>query len=195
MKICIFGASSDYIDKKFSDSAYNLAAKMAKRGHSLVFGGGGSGVMGASARGFYDNGGHILGVAPKFMTQYNIFFKNCTDFKLTETMAERKAYMEEQADCFVVAPGGIGTYEEFFEVYTLKQLARHSKAIVIFNPYGYYDKMIEMLRHTVSERFLEKTSFDLISVFDNDDALIDYLENYKGVETNVIETRYGFKND
>lgn len=195
MKICIFGASSDYIDKKYSDSAYNLASEMAKRGHSLVFGGGGSGVMGASARGFYDNNAHILGVAPKFMTQYNIFFENCTEFKLTETMAERKAYMEEMADCFVIAPGGIGTYEEFFEVYTLKQLGRHSKAIVIFNPYGYYDKMLDMLRHTISEKFLEESSIKLISVFDDADKLIEYLENYKPTETNVIETRYGFKKD
>ena len=192
MNVCIFGASSEPIDKKYINGAYDLGAKLAKKGHGLVFGGGACGVMGASARGFHDNGGYILGVAPEFMSEFNLFSDNCTDFKITKTMAERKTYMESHADAFIIAPGGIGTYEEFFEVYTLKQLGRHSKAIVIFNPFGYYDDMMNMLRHTVSESFMQQESLDLVAEFKDADSLIDYLENYHATKTDVLKARYAF---
>lgn len=192
MNVCIFGASSDLIDKKYIKSAYDLGASLAKKGHGLVFGGGACGVMGASARGFHENGGYILGVAPEFMSEYNLFSENCTDFKITKTMAERKTYMEDHADAFIIAPGGIGTYEEFFEVYTLKQLNRHSKAIAIFNPYGYYDDLIKMLRHTVSESFMQQESLDLVAAFCEAKDLIEYLENYHATKTDVLKARYAF---
>lgn len=192
MNVCIFGASSDFIDKKYIKSAYDLGASLAKKGHGLVFGGGACGVMGASARGFHENGGYILGVAPEFMSEYNLFSENCTDFKITKTMAERKTYMEDHADAFIIAPGGIGTYEEFFEVYTLKQLNRHSKAIAIFNPYGYYDDMIKMLRHTVSESFMQQESLDLVADFCEAKDLIEYLENYHATKTDLLKARYAF---
>ena len=192
MNVCIFGASSDLIDKKYIKSAYDLGASLAKKGHGLVFGGGACGVMGASARGFHENGGYILGVAPEFMSEYNLFSEKCTDFKITKTMAERKTYMEDHADAFIIAPGGIGTYEEFFEVYTLKQLNRHSKAIAIFNPYGYYDDLIKMLRHTVSESFMQQESLDLVADFCEAKDLIEYLENYHATKTDVLKARYAF---
>lgn len=192
MNICVFGASSDIIEKKYIDAAYNLGAEMAKQNLGLVFGGGSSGVMGASARGAYDNNGYILGVAPHFMKQYNVFFKNCTEFKHTETMAERKTFMEDNADAFIIAPGGIGTFEEFFEVYTLKQLGRHKKAIVIFNAYGFYDDMVNMLNKTVEENFLKKESLDLIKVFSEIEPMLDYIKNYVGETADTNELRYAF---
>lgn len=123
MNFCIFGASSDIIDKKFSDAAYDLAAKMAKRGHGLVFGGGGKGVMGATARAVHDNGGYILGVAPEFMKQYNVLYEHCTEFKHTQTMAERKTFMEDHADAFIIAPGGIAHLRNFLKSTHLNSLA------------------------------------------------------------------------
>lgn len=193
MNICIFGASSDLIDEKYSKAAYDLAAEMAKRGHGLIFGGGGKGVMGATARAVHDNGGDVYGVAPEFMSEYNVFFEHCTKFKLTKTMAERKTFMEDNSDAFIIAPGGIGTYEEFFEVYTLKQLGRHSKAIAIFNPYGYYDKMIDMLKHTVNENFMNSSSLELVKIFENANELLDYIENYTGKTVDVQKLRYSQK--
>lgn len=195
MNFCIFGASSDIIDEKYSASAYDLAAKMAKRGHGLVFGGGGKGVMGATACAVHDNNGYILGVAPEFMKQYNILYEYCTEFKHTQTMAERKTFMEDHADAFIIAPGGIGTFEEFFEVYTLKQLGRHNKAIAVFNPYGYYDKMLEMLHYSVKENFMTDSSLELIKVFEDADSLLDYLENYKGKTADVEKLRYNLKEE
>ncbi|UKI22911.1 MAG: LOG family protein [Anaerotruncus sp.] len=101
--------------------------------------------------------------------------------------------METHADAFIIAPGGIGTYEEFFEVYTLKQLGRHSKAIVIFNPFGYYDDMMNMLRHTVNESFMQQESLDLVAEFKDADSLIDYLEKLsRNKKTDVLKARYAF---
>ena len=195
MKICVFGASSDIIEDKYIDASYKLGSEMAKRNIGLVFGGGNCGVMGASARGEYDNGGYILGVAPHIMKIHNLLFDNCTEFKHTETMAERKTFMEDHADAFIIAPGGIGTFEEFFEVYTLKQLGRHNKAIVIYNAYGYYDKLIDMLNHSVKENFLKEDSLELIAVFDKIEPMLDYIESYEGVDTDVMKVRYAFLQD
>lgn len=194
MKICVFGASSDIIEDKYIKAAYDLGSKMAQNNIGLVFGGGSTGVMGASARGVYDNGGYILGVAPHFMKQYNVLYKNCTEFMHTKTMAERKTFMEDNADAFIIAPGGIGTFEEFFEVYTLKQLGRHKKAIVIFNAYGFYDDMINMLKKTVEESFLKNESLDLIEVFSEIDPMLDYIKNYTGETADTSELRYAFLN-
>ena len=195
MNICVFGASSDVIEDKYIDITYKLGCEMAKRDMGLVFGGGHCGVMGASARGMYDNGGYILGVAPHFMKIHNLLFEKCTKFKHTETMAERKTYMEDHADAFIIAPGGIGTFEELFEVYTLKQLGRHNKAIVIFNAYGYYDKLIDMLDHSVKENFMKKDSLELIEVFDEIEPMLDYIESYEGVDTDMMKVRYAFLQD
>ncbi len=192
MNICVFGASSNDIEKKYIDAAYDLGTKMAKENLGLVFGGGSTGVMGASARGEHDNGGYILGVAPHFMKEYNILYTECTEFKYTETMAERKTFMENHADAFIIAPGGIGTFEEFFEVYTLKQLGRHNKAIVIFNAFGYYDDMVNMLETTVKENFLMKESLELIKVFNEIDPMLEYIKSYKGETANTEKIRYNF---
>ena len=194
MKMCVFGASSDIIEDKYIKSTYDLGLKMAENGIGLVFGGGSTGVMGASARGVYDGGGYILGVAPHFMNQYNVLYDKCTEFMHTETMAERKTYMEDHADAFIIAPGGIGTFEEFFEVYTLKQLGRHKKAIVIFNAHGFYDDMIHMLNKTVEENFLKKESLDLIEVFNEIGPMLDYIKNYAGKTADTNELRYAFLN-
>ena len=190
MNICIFGASSEKIDEKYIREAYDLSAALAKAGHGLVFGGGKYGIMGACARAFHDNGGHILGVAPYFMEEYNVLYDECTEFEMTKTMAERKSFMEDNSDAFIIAPGGIGTYEEFFEVFTLKQLGRHRKPIVIFNSCGYYDDMLKMLQYTIDEKFLAPASTDLIGVCNDAQEIINYLNNYVPETANVSKLRY-----
>ena len=114
MVICIYGASSDQIDPAYLRAGEELGLAMARRGHSLVFGGGGHGLMGAVARGMTQGGGSITGVAPRFFNVDGSLYDGCTEFLYTDTMRERKALMEERADAFVMTPGGIGTYEEFF---------------------------------------------------------------------------------
>ena len=163
MNICVFGAASDKIDKKYIERVEALGEILAKRGHNLVFGAGGSGLMGAAARGAYKGGAKIYGVIPHFFREegVEIIFDKCTELIFTDTMRERKAKMEELSDAFLVVPGGIGTYEEFFEILTLKQLERHNKPIVIFNVNGYYNDMINMLKKITEMNFMREKSLSL----------------------------------
>ena len=164
MTICLYGASSDAIAPEYIRVTETLGEMLADAGHAMVYGAGGAGLMGAAARGMTRRGGRIIGVVPSFLQVDGILYDGCDEMIYTETMRERKQIMEERAQGFIVAPGGIGTYEEFFEIYTLKQLGRHRKPIVIFNPRGYYDRMLAMLRHTVDEGFMRDKSLELYTV-------------------------------
>lgn len=166
MKICIYGASGSELDPRYYDAAEELGRLLAREGHSLVFGGGNHGLMGACARGAAASGGEIIGVAPRFFDEPGVLFEHCTRFVFTETIRERKAAMEAESDAFIVLPGGIGTFEEFFETLTLKQLGRHGKPIAVLNTLGYYSDLMRMLETAAEGRFLSRNClllFDLCS--------------------------------
>ena len=154
MRICIFGAASNDIDPVYVEQTYALSLALAKRGHALMFGGGQNGLMGAAARGFTDSGGHIIGVAPRFFDLPGVLYPACDEFVYTESMRDRKKYMEDNADAFIAAPGGIGTYEELFEVLTLKSLGRHGKPIVLFNVDGFYDDLVKLIADGKEKGFI-----------------------------------------
>lgn len=177
MNICIYGASSNKLAQIYYTEAYKLGALMAQSGHTLVFGGGQGGLMGACAEGAHAYGGTIIGVAPRFFDEPGILFPHCQQFIYTETMRERKAIMEEQSDAFIVLPGGIGTYEEFFEMLTLKQLGRHGKPMAMLNTNGYYDPMAIMLQNTVDEGFMSASCMDLFGVCSTPEEVLDYVLN------------------
>ena len=181
MKICVFGAASKTIDEKYITPVEDMGEYLARHGHSLVFGAGSTGEMGAASRGFKRGGGIIHGVVPRFFKENLDEFVNwdCDEMTLTETMRERKGIMESLADAFIITPGGAGTFEEFFEVLTLKQLGRHRKPIAIYNIDGYYDKMKALLEYTAEEKFMDFSVLDLVVFLDEPAAVLDYLENYK----------------
>ena len=176
MKICIYGASSTKLDRIYYEKAEEFGRIMAVRGHGLVFGGGATGLMGSCVYGVDGAGGHSIGIAPEFFNQPGVLYKNCTEFIFTRTMRERKQLMEDHAGAFVMLPGGIGTYEEFFEILTLKQLGQHSKPIAVYNISGYYDLLEKMLQHTVDQGFMSSECLELYEVFDEPETLLDYLE-------------------
>lgn len=176
MKICVFGASSDRIDRKFLDAGEALGRLIGKQGHTLVFGGGCTGMMGAAARGAASSRGKMIGVAPAFFNRSGVLYRQCTEFVYTETMRERKEYMEQISDAFIVTAGGIGTYEEFFETFTLKQLGQLPKPIVLLNTEGYYDAMMELLRTTVQKGFLEESVLDQLIICDTPEEAVLMLE-------------------
>jgi len=178
MDICIYGASSSELEKTYYDAAEALGRELARRRHGLVFGGGANGLMGAAARGAAAEGGKILGIAPKFFDEPGILFDGCTEFIYTDTMRERKQLMEDRSDAVVVLPGGIGTYEEFFEMLTLKQLGQSAKAIAILNTNGYYGPMEALLRHTAEQKFMSGRCMELFRVVDAPAAALDYIESY-----------------
>lgn len=115
MNVCVYGASSNDIDRSYIEETEYLGREIAKRGHTLVYGAGANGLMGAVARGVYEENGTIIGVTPSFFNVDGILFENVSELITTETMRERKQIMEDKADAFIITPGGIGTLEEFFE--------------------------------------------------------------------------------
>ena len=176
MNICMYGASSTDLDKIYYDAAEHLGRRIAARGHGLVFGGGAQGLMGATARGLAAGGGRITGIAPRFFDKPGILYKECSEFIFTDTMRERKELMEKLSDAFIMAPGGIGTYEEFFEVLTLKQLGQLNKPIAVFNVNGYYELLLRLLEDTVSKGFMKASCLDIFGIFDDADEMLDYIE-------------------
>ena len=134
MNICIFGASSDRIDPAYFDAAFKLGVLIA--------------------RGVIEHGGEAHGVAPRFFNAPGVLFFDGCSILLTETMAQRKTFMAEKADAFIALPGGIGTFEEFMEVLTLRQLGRHYKPIALLNTLGYFDALESMLREASEKGFM-----------------------------------------
>ncbi|HCA04915.1 MAG TPA: TIGR00730 family Rossman fold protein [Ruminococcaceae bacterium] len=176
--ICVFGSSSESIDKKYLFSAESLGKALAKRGMTLIFGAGKYGVMGAAARGAKSENGKLIGVSPDFFVDFNVLDNECTELIFTPTMRERKAIMEDKADAFIICAGGIGTFEEFFEVLTLKQLRRHDKPIIIYNVGGYYDSMLDMMSKSADEKFMSEKVSRLYTIAESEDEIFEQLENY-----------------
>lgn len=179
MNICVYGASSNAIDEIYIKTAETVGKKLAKNGHTLVFGGGAQGVMGALARGASSEKGNIVGIAPSFFNVDGILFEGCTEFVYTETMRQRKQIMEDRADAFIMMPGGIGTFEEFFEILTLKQLGRHGKAIAIYNCNNYYDDVENIIEKAIKQNFMKESCRNLCRFFTDIDEMMSYIETYK----------------
>lgn len=185
MNVCVYGASSSAIDKVYIEAVEELGEVIAERGHAVVFGGGASGSMGAAARGARRRGGAVIGIAPTFFNVDGVLFPDCTEFISPETMRERKKLLEEKSDGFVITPGGIGTYDEFFEILTLKQLGRHNKPIVIYNVDGYYNPMLAMLADAMEKSFVMESVGELYVVLTDAEAVVRYIEEYDDPQREV----------
>lgn len=179
MNICVYGASSKSIDKTIIERVELLGEEIAKRGHGLVFGGGNNGAMGAAARGAVRGGAKkILGISPRFFDADGVLFENCTEMVFTDTMRQRKKLLEDSSDAFIVAPGGIGTFDEFFEILTLKQLGRHNKPIVIFDVCEYYKPLEKLMQNAVVGSFMKEQTLDLYLYTDDINTAFEYIEKY-----------------
>lgn len=179
MNICVYGASSNDIDKTYIEQTEYLGRLLAKRGHHLIYGAGANGLMGAVARGVRSVGGTVIGVTPSFFNVDGVLFNGNTELITTTTMRERKQIMEDKADAFIMVPGGIGTLEEFFEILTLKQLGQHGKAIIVYNQNHFFDNLVSMLKETSDKGFMSPATNEIYTVMDDADAILDYVENYK----------------
>lgn len=180
MKICVYGAASSQINEVFIKTGEELGRELVNHNHSLVFGGGRNGMMGAVARGVKENNGSILGISPDYFEESNaeISFIGCTEFIKTKTMRERKKLLDENSDAFIITPGGVGTFDEFFEILTLKQLGRHNKPIVIFNIDNYYKSLLEMIHMSIEKNFIPQECTKLYKITSTIQETLDYIENY-----------------
>lgn len=178
--ICVFGASSSRIDKKYFDDAFETGRLIAKNGFGLVFGAGDSGLMGAAARGAYSEGGRIIGVIPEKLNKKGVYFENCTERIETPTMHERKATMEYLSMGFIALAGGFGTIEELMEVMTLKQLAYIDPAIVLLNTDGYFDPLLRQFEKCVEEGFVHPEYRSLYFAANTPNEAVEYCASYEG---------------
>ena len=178
MELCVFGAASDAVPQVYIKQTELLGERMAARGHGLVFGGGSTGMMGAAARGVHAGGGRIVGVAPRFFDRPGVLTELCSELIFTRTMEERKSVMESRADGFIIAPGGIGTLDEFFQVLTLRSLGQTDKPVALYNIDGYYDDLLAFLRSMERQRFIAPALWDCLGVFSEPDRLLSYMEQH-----------------
>lgn len=185
MKICIYGASSSSLKKEYYDAAAELGTLIARGGHSLIFGGGQEGLMGACAKAVHAEGGSITGIAPKFFDEPGILYDKCSEFIFTETMSERKQLMENKADAFIILPGGIGTFEEFFETLTLKQLGRHCKPMAMLSSCGYYDRLMDMLGYCADEAFMSRDCLELFGFCREPSEALEYIQKPCSAEGSI----------
>ena len=149
--VCLFCGSSDLSDPAYTEAARAFGEQTARAGWRLVYGGGGVGLMGASARAAHEAGGRVLGVMPGFLRSRERLFDE-VETLVVPSMHERKTIMYDQSDAFVVAPGGVGTFEEVIEVLSWKRLDLHAKPVIFLNLKGFWDPLLAAMEHTITER-------------------------------------------
>ena len=173
LAICVFCGSSYGSNPQYVVAARTLGRLIAERGFSLVFGGGGPGLMGETARAVRDGGAPVLGVLPDFLRWVELPPEWEKDLIITPDLQERKTRMLAMADAFVVLPGGAGTIDEFFEVVTSASLGVLNKPILVVNTEGYFDTLQRLMNHIVREGFARPNILDLYRFVDTPEAAID----------------------
>ena len=177
--ICVFTGSSIGGRIEYQEAARELGSLFVERGCRLVYGGGRVGLMGVIADTVMEAGGEVIGVIPRSLQQKEVGHDGLTKLEVVETMHERKARMAELSDAFVAMPGGLGTFEELFEVLTWAQLGIHKKPCGLLNVEGYYFPLIAFLRRTMEEGFVAPEHRDLVLVDSQPEELFEKLQRYQ----------------
>jgi uncharacterized protein (TIGR00730 family) len=178
-RVCVFSGSSPGADLAYRAAARDLGSRLAERGVEVVYGGASVGLMGAVADAAMEAGGHVIGVIPQWLVDREVAHPALGELRVVESMHERKAMMAELSDAFVALPGGVGTLEELFEVYTWNQLGLHAKPLGLFNVRGYFDGLVRFLDHAVAERFVTPKHRAMLLVGEDLDTLIDGLDAWE----------------
>lgn len=179
MRICVYAGSNPGNHPAHRAAAEHLGRTLAERGTGLVFGGGRTGLMGALADGCMAAGGHVIGVIPSFLLEKEVGHRGVTELRIVGSMHERKTLMAELSDGFVALPGGIGTFEEMFEVWTWSQLGQHRKPCGLLNVEGFYDGLTAFLDGVVDEGFLKEEHRRTLLVSDDALVLLDAFATYR----------------
>jgi len=174
--ICVYCASSSRVASLYSEAATRLGSLIARKGMTLVTGGGCQGLMRAVEDGALCNGGKAIGVIPRFMIEAGWQHPSLTELRVTENMHERKKLMADLSDAVIALPGGCGTMEELLEIITWKQLGIYLNPIVILNTEGYYNHLIEQLSHAVEEHFMGEIHGKIWSVASTPEEALSIIE-------------------
>ena len=178
-RICVFCGSNHGINSLYRHTAEELGQLFAERGHGLVYGGGGVGLMGVVADAVLAGGGEVIGVIPEVLATKELAHPNVTAMHVVPGMHARKARMVELADAFITMPGGYGTFDELFEVITWAQLGLHHKPIGLLNVAGYFDALVGFIDHAVAEGFIKPVHRQLIVTAEQPAALLEALTHHK----------------
>ena len=178
-RICVFSGSSAGRLEQYRVAATRLGTLLAERGIGLVYGGAAVGLMGAVADATIAAGGTVTGVIPQALVDREVAHTGLPDLRVVGSMHERKALMAELSDAFIALPGGIGTFEEIFEVWTWTQLGSHAKPCAVLNIEGFYDKLLGFLDHVVDEAFLKPVHRGMLLASSDPATLLDLIGSYK----------------
>ena len=178
-RLCVFCGSSMGARPEFAALAAEVGALLVERGIGLVYGGGRVGLMGVVADTVLAGGGDVIGVIPKALADWEVAHEGLTDLRIVSTMHERKALMHELSDGFIALPGGLGTYEELFEIATWGQLGIHAKPIGLLEVAGYFDPLKEMIARGVEEQFIRPEHAALLLTASSPSDLLDTMVNFQ----------------
>jgi uncharacterized protein (TIGR00730 family) len=177
----VYCGSSSGNQEVYTQQAQEMGRELARRGLTLVYGGGCVGLMGTIADAVLAAGGQVIGVIPGFLADKELAHQGCTELHVVETMHQRKLLMADLADGFVAMPGGFGTLEELFEVLTWGQLGLHDKPVGVLNTQGFYDSLLALLDHMSGEAFLRPENRSQVLQNVSAAALLDAMEAYQPV--------------
>lgn len=177
--LCIYCGSSSGRRDVYADAARALAETLVQRNIGLVYGGAGIGLMGTLADRVLELGGRVVGVIPHALAKKEVAHPRLTELHITQSMHDRKTMMAELSDGFIALPGGLGTLEELFEIWTWAQLGFHQKPCGLLNVDGYYDLLIDFLDQAAAEQFVSLTHRSMLRVENNPEILIDRLVEYQ----------------
>lgn len=178
--VTVFCSSSSNLDPRFHEIARRTGTSIATHGLVLVYGGGGVGLMGEVARAAKTGGANVVGVTTRRLMAMEQAWSGCDDLIVVDTMRERKRLLEAHGDAFLVLPGGLGTYEELFEMLVARVLGDHDKPIGIVNADGYYNPLVAMVEHGIEHRFIHERTRDLFRIDPDADAVLDALRSELG---------------
>ncbi len=178
--VCVYCGSRNGVSPAYAEVARTVGRWIGKHQGQLVYGGGNNGLMGLVAQATADAGGRVVGIIPKALQSHENTRTACDEVHVVDTMHERKRMMAERADVFLALPGGIGTFEEFFEVWTWRQLGYHDKPVGLLNTEGYYDGLLAFAQHSVTQGFLSDWQLDLIRCHTQPEILLKELVQAAG---------------
>lgn len=179
--VCVYCGSRPGTRPEFTQAARAVGTWIGQHGGQLVYGGGKAGLMGITAEATLQAGGQVIGIIPTALMEKEWALQECTELHVVSTMHERKRMMAERADAFLALPGGIGTLEELFEVWTWRQLGYHDKPVGILNVAGYYDGLLSFMDKTVEAQFLSDWQMDLVQIGTDPQALLEKLVQGAGL--------------
>jgi hypothetical protein len=184
--VCVYCGSRPGVEPAYAAVAQEVGRWIAKHHGQLVYGGGHNGLMGLMADACLEAGGRVIGVIPKALVDKEWAHNGCTELHVVANMHERKRIMAEHADAFLALPGGIGTFEEFFEVWTWRQLGYHDKPVGLLNLNGYYDSLLVFLNSSVKQGFMSEWQMNLIRTSADAPALLETLVTEAGLASEKL---------